>query len=175
MILKPMGRRDITGKKYMKKIILLFLLAGCLASSSFGVTSTIQNQPYYPILTNQTIDEGDVVTFKVTVLSVTSTSMELLVEANNAVYEFCEYFNNSWVDIGLSLYCTFGGSPYGECVIYKAMKAACGISGAIKLYLEGDISGAIKAGIKTGQTLYSISKMSERSYKLTEALCRSNN
>ena len=152
----------------MKKFFLFFALLGGL---SFSV---LANNPYNtPISGN---DEPTAVssegTMKVTVVSVSSTSMELLVEASNALDEFCNYFEGSWDDVGLTVYCTFAGTGvYGECIIYKAVKAMCGINGVVRLTMQGDISGAIKKGIKTGTQIYSIVKQSKMAFAITEAMC----
>ena len=152
----------------MKKILFLFALVGCLSSP------LLANQPYNtPISENE---EPNAVssesTIKVTVLSVSSTSMELLVEASNALDEFCNYFEGSWVDVGLTVYCTFAGTGvHGECIIYKAVKAMCGINGVVRLTMQGDISGAIKKGIKTGTQIYSIVKQSRTAFAISEAMC----
>lgn len=154
----------------MKKIVLVFALVGCFLSS------LLANQPYNPNqLTVGTGDEYCETTITVTVLSVTSTSMELLVEASDALDEFCNYFDNSWVDVGLSVYCSFAKTGvYGECIIYKAVKALCGINGVVRLSMEGDISNAIKLGLKTGTQVYSIVKQSRTAFAISEAMCTSD-
>lgn len=152
----------------MKKILLLFAFLGCIA---FTVSANHPDNP--PIDDNEGVlsdnCEGSI---KVTFLSATSTTMELLVEASDALNDFCNYFDNSWADIGLSVYCTFAKTGvYGECIIYKAFKAMCGINGVVRLTMEGDISGAIKKGIKTGTQIYSIVKQSRTAFAITEAMC----
>ena len=152
----------------MKKIALLFAVCGGLSFSVFA------NQLYKaPINGNEEPNtfstEG---TIKVTVISVSTTSMELLVEASDALDEFCNYFEGSWADIGLTVYCTFAGTGvYGECIIYKAVKAMCGINGVVRLTMQGDISSAIKKGIKTGTQIYSIVKQSRAAFAISEAMC----
>lgn len=154
----------------MKKLVLM--LAFVFASSIF----LLANQPYNPNqLTVGTDDEYCETTITVTVLSVTSTSMELLVEASDALDEFCNYFDNSWADVGLSVYCSFAKTGvYGECIIYKAVKALCGINGVVRLSMEGDISNAIKLGLKTGTQVYSIVKQSRTAFAISEAMCTSD-
>lgn len=154
-------------KRKMKKILLLFALFGSISVTLFA------NQPYNPIhLYDETNDGLKVTTVKVTVLSVTSSSMELLVEASDALNDFCNYFDNSWVDVGLTVYCSFAKTGvYGECVIYKAVKALCGINGVVRLSMEGDISSAIKLGLKTGTQVYSIVKQSRTAFTISEAMC----
>lgn len=149
----------------MKKIILILALIGCFTSPIFA------NQPANPP-TNEGEEPVTVGTLKVTVLSVSSTSMELLMEASDALNDFCNYFDNSWVDVGLTVYCTFAKTGvYGECIIYKAVKAMCGINGVVRLTMQGDISGAIKKGIKTGTQIYSIVKQSRTAFAISEAMC----
>lgn len=155
----------------MKKILFLLAFVGGL---SFPL---LANQPYNT--PNNENEEPNAVssesTIKVTVLSVSSTSMELLVEASDALDEFCNYFDNSWVDVGLTVYCTFAGTGvYGECIIYKAVKAMCGINGVVRLSMQGDISGAIKRGIKTGTQIYSIVKQSRTAFAISELMCKAD-
>ena len=132
------------------------------------------NQPYKTSINGNeepTADNSGS-TIKITVISVSSTSMELLVEASDALDEFCNYFEGSWADVGLTLYCAFAGTGvYGECIIYKAVKAMCGINGVVRLTMQGDISSAIKKGIKTGTQIYSIVKQSRTAFAISEAMC----
>ena len=68
----------------MKKFFLLFALLGCITYP------LLANQPYNPPTNdNEIIDKPDDGTIKVTILSVSSTSMELLVEASDALDDFC--------------------------------------------------------------------------------------
>lgn len=85
-----------------------------------------------------------------------SSTIEFLVEANRAVDELCNYFDGSWADVGLNLYCKFGGDVY-TCTIYRAVKGACTINGAIRLYLEGDINSSVKKLIRGSADMYSLS------------------
>lgn len=153
----------------MKKILVFFALLSCITSP------ILANQSINPSISDneEPINTG---TLKVTVLSVSSTSMELLIEASDALDDFCNYFDNSWVDVGLTVYCTFAKTGvYGECIIYKAVKAMCGLNGVVRLTLEGDISGAIKKGIKTGTQIYSIAKQSRTAFAISEAMCTIDN
>lgn len=151
----------------MNKKLFLVVLFCCTAFSLFA--NQPENPPYdEPKETSEIIGT-------VTVLSASSTSIELLVEASDALNDFCNYFENSWADVGISLYCTFAGTGvYGECIIYKAFKAMCGINGVVRLTMEGDISNAIKRGIKTGTQIYSIVKQSQKAFALSELMCRSD-
>lgn len=157
-------------QRKMKKLFLLFAFLGCLTYP------LLANQPYNPpINENEIIGNTDDGTIKVTILSVSSTTMELLVEASDALDDFCNYFDNSWVDVGLTVYCTFAGTGvYGECIIYKAVKAMCGINGVVRLSMQGDISGAIKRGIKTGTQIYSIVKQSRTAFAISELMCKAD-
>ena len=151
----------------MNKKIFLVVLFCCTAFSLFAKQP--ENPPY-----DETKETSEIIG-TVTVLSVSSTSIELLIEASDALNDFCNYFENSWADVGISLYCTFAGTGvYGECIIYKAFKAMCGINGVVRLTMEGDISNAIKRGIKTGTQIYSIVKQSQKAFALSELMCRSD-
>lgn len=103
-----------------------------------------------------TIDEVVVVNLSETEAS--STAIELLVKASDAVDELCNYFNGSWADVGLTLYCSFGGDVY-TCTAYKVVKAACGINGAIRLTIEGDYEAALKKLLTSSTTVYTVVKI----------------
>ncbi len=98
----------------------------------------------------------------------TASVMEVLVYANNAVDDFCDYFSGSWADVGISVYCKFLGGDVFTCTAYRVVKAACGINGAIKLYIEGDISGALRKTISAADAIYNLSKISSKEYQLSE-------
>lgn len=95
-----------------------------------------------------------------------SSTIEILVKASDAVDEFCNYFNGSWVDTGLTLYCAFGGDVY-TCTAYKVVRAACGINGAVRLAIEGDYEAALKKLLTSSTTVYSIIKVAGE-FHLTE-------
>lgn len=84
--------------------------------------------------------------------------VEVLVEANSVVDEFCNAFGGSWLSTGLDLYCTLGGDVY-TCSVYKGVMMACSINGAVKLALEGDINNSLKSLLKTSAKLYVMSKV----------------
>lgn len=94
-----------------------------------------------------------------------SSAIEILVEANNAVYDLCNYFNGSWLDTGLTLYCAFNATST-TCLIYYATKATCEFSEVIKLYLEGDFNNATKRALTSGTKIYKLSKTNS-GYKLS--------
>lgn len=155
----------------MKKLFLLFALIGCISLSCRAnqTNNSTINDNEEPIEIEASSNEA---TMKITVLSTSSTAMELLVEASDALDEFCNYFDNSWADVGLTVYCAFAGTGvYGECVIYRAVKAMCGLNGVVRLSMEGDISNAIKKGLKTGTQIYSIVKQTSTAFRITEAMC----
>ena len=152
----------------MKKILLILSFVGCLFASAFA--NQLEQPIVQPTNTNDGIYEQ---TFTVTVISVSSSAVELLVEANNVVNEVCEYFNGSWVDYGLKIYCTLGGDVY-TCTAYKITKMACSISGAIKLYLEGDINNATKRILATGAEVWAMSKVGENIKLSPSNMCVSN-
>lgn len=95
-----------------------------------------------------------------------SSTIEILVKASDAVDEFCNYFNGSWVDTGLTLYCTFFNDVY-TCTAYKVVRAACGINGAVRLAIEGDYEAALKKLLTSSTTVYSIVKIAGE-FHLTE-------
>lgn len=92
---------------------------------------------------------------------------EVLVYANNAVDDFCNYFNGSWVDIGLTVYCSFGGDVY-TCTAYKVLQVACTVNGAVKLYIEGDIESAIKKALQGTSKIYTMSKLSRTEFQISD-------
>lgn len=112
-------------------------------------------------------------TVKVTVLSASNSVVEFLVEANEVVNEVCNYFDNSWVDVGLSIYCTLGGDIY-TCTAYKITKMACSLSGAVKLYMEGDINNATKKILKTGAQVWVMSKAGSQVKLSPSNMCPAN-
>lgn len=95
-----------------------------------------------------------------------ASAIEILVKASDAVDEFCNYFNGSWIDTGLTLYCAFGGDVY-TCTAYKVVRAACGINGAVRLAIEGDYETALKKLLTSSTTVYSIVKIAGE-FHLTE-------
>lgn len=99
-------------------------------------------------------------------LESSASTIEILVKASDAVDDFCNYFNGSWVDTGLTLYCAFGGDVY-TCTAYKVVRAACGINGAVRLAIEGDYEAALKKLLTSSTTVYSIVKVAGE-FHLTE-------
>lgn len=97
-----------------------------------------------------------------------SSMMEIIVKANKAVDDMCNYFDNSWVDKGLSVYCKFNKTS-AVCVAHSVTKAVCAINGAVKLYIEGDISSSIIKAIDGVSKIYSVSKLSTTEYEIREA------
>lgn len=155
----------------MKKLFLLFALIGCISFSCRA--NQTENSPINdneePIEIEASSNES---TMNVTVLSASSTAMELLIEGSRDLEEFCNYFDNSWMDVGLTVYCAFSQTGvYGECIVYRAFKAMCGLNDVFILTLEGDISNAIKKGLKTGTQIYSIVKQTSTAFRITEAMC----
>lgn len=149
----------------MKKILFLVAFISGVFASTFA--STPDNQ-----INNKTnvIELSDDMPVTVTVLSVSSTAVELLVKANDAVYEACEYFNGSWADVGLTLYCKFNPGSVYVCTAYKITKLACGISGAVKLSLEGDFNNAAKKALLAAGSIWVMSKKGNLSYDLVRTV-----
>ncbi|MBP5541597.1 MAG: hypothetical protein J6X88_08130 [Bacteroidales bacterium] len=148
----------------MKKILLTISLVGGIMASAFA---NGPEQP--PMASDNPTDE----TITVTVISVSNTAVELLVEANNVVNDVCNYFNGSWVDYGLKIYCSLGGDVY-TCTAYKITKMACSISGAIKLYMEGDINNATKRILATGAEVWAMTKMGDKIKLSPSNMCVGN-
>lgn len=150
----------------MKKIVFVVSMLFC--------TMAFANQPVNSI-NKDDIENNDIeeVIGTVKILSVSSTRMEMLVEFSDALNDFCNYFDDSWMDVGLSVYCAFTKTGvYGECIVYRAWKAMCAVNGAVRLYMEGDISMAIRKGLKAGAQIYSLTKTASTTFKLTEsAMC----
>lgn len=152
----------------MKKIIITFAFIGCFIFSAFA------NEPEKSAVASNTPNEESCeMTVKVTVLSVSNSVVEFLVEANEVVNEVCNYFDNSWVDVGLSIYCTLGGDIY-TCTAYKITKMACSLSGAVKLYMEGDINNATKKILKTGAQVWVMSKAGSQVKLSPSNMCPAN-
>ena len=106
----------------------------------------------------------------VTVIAYSEASgvIEILVEANQVVDDVCNYFNGSWVDTGLKIYCTFNGAST-VCIAHKIVKAVCGINGAIKLYIEGDINNATKKLLTTGADIWKMVRRRDGGVELVKS------
>ena len=152
----------------MKKAFLTIVFIGCYIASTFA--SQPDNPPFPPANPNEKCNEQP---FNVTILSISNSTVELLVEANEVVNEVCEYFNGSWLDTGLKIYCTLGGDVY-TCTTYKITKLACSISGAIKLYMEGDINNATKKVLTTGAEIWVMSKVGNKINLSPSNMCPAN-
>ncbi len=94
-----------------------------------------------------------------------SRVIEVLVEANAALDDLCDYFSGSWADTGLKIYCTFNKAS-AVCLAYKIVKVTCTINGAVRLSIEGDWNGAIKQSLIGATEVYVLSKTSSRSFEL---------
>lgn len=95
-----------------------------------------------------------------------SGKFEIFVKANAAVDDLCNYFNGSWLNTGLKVYCSFGGDVY-TCTTYKVVQAACTVNGAVRLIIEGDYNNALKRIIDGGVQLakiYTVSKVAGNYY-----------
>ena len=132
----------------MKKITMLFLLFA-FSLQTFANTNDNNSNKEQQVSSN-------------------ASFVEILVEANRAVDDLCNYFEGSWADKGLSLYCSFGGDAY-TCTIYKVAKATCSLNGAVRLYLEGDINGSLKKALSGASDIYKISKIGRSEFKLTKS------
>lgn len=99
--------------------------------------------------------------------SYNTSTIEILVKANKAVDELCNYFEGTWVDTGLAIYCKLGGDFF-TCTAYKVVKATCGINGAVRLYIEGDTSSALKRLLKSSTDVYLLTKLNRSEYEISE-------
>ena len=86
-----------------------------------------------------------------------TTVYEMLVYTTDVVDDLCNYFNGSWLDTGLNVYCKFGGDVY-TCTAYKVVSVACGINGVVKLSLQGDYNEALKKALNTSTKIFNVKK-----------------
>lgn len=124
----------------MKKIIIVFLLTVVLIPFSF---SQEQN---YPIEQHQLLAYNS------------TTTYEFLVYASDSFHELCDYFNDSALDAGLSVYCTFLGGASTVCTVYRIFSVACGANDVIRLTLKGDYDAALYKAAKTSTKLFKFEK-----------------
>ncbi|MDR0969562.1 MAG: hypothetical protein LBM67_03375 [Lentimicrobiaceae bacterium] len=108
------------GKIIMKKSLMILV-----AIIGFGISVNAQKQDA----------ESDNLLAYTTKTSST-TVYEVLVYANSAVNDLCDYFGGSMLDYGLNIYCKYGGDIY-ICTAYKVVSVACTINGAVKLVIDG--------------------------------------
>ena len=137
----------------MKKLFLV-LVAICLSTFSYANNANDESESF-------------MVEISITEVSSGSSMMEIIVKANSVVDEMCNYFDDSYVDKALSLYCKFNKTS-AVCTAYNITKGVCAINGAIKLYIEGDISSAILRAVDGASKLYSVSKLSRSEYEIRE-------
>ena len=86
-----------------------------------------------------------------------TTVYEMLVYTTDVVDDLCNYFNGSWLDTGLNIYCKFGGDVY-TCTAYKVVSVACGINGVVKLSVQGDYNEALKKALNTSTKIFNVKK-----------------
>ena len=91
--------------------------------------------------------------------------IEVLVEANAAVDDLCNYFNGSMVDQALKIYCLFNKASV-VCAAYKVVKLSCSINGAVKLAIEGDWNHGVRQAIVGAAEVYVLSKVGRDSFQL---------
>ena len=109
----------------MKKFIVILV-----ALIGFGISANAQERY---------AENNDLLAYTA---STSSTTIEILVKANRYVDDLCNYFGGSLLDSGLKIYCKFGGDVY-TCTAYRVVQASCTINGAVKLVIEGDMTGAL--------------------------------
>lgn len=86
-----------------------------------------------------------------------TSTVEILVKANQYVDDLCNYFNGSWVDTGLKIYCKLGGDVY-TCTAYKVVNISCSVNGAVRLAIEGDYESALKRLLTATPDVYNLYK-----------------
>lgn len=96
-----------------------------------------------------------------------SYAIELFVKANEAVDEACSWFNGSWADVGLTVYCNINRVS-AVCTAYKITKAACSLNNAVKLMIEGDWNTAIKNLIIQASKTYNFTRIGSKEYEISE-------
>lgn len=136
-----------------------------LAFVSCCMGFAVANQPEKIVVSENTTVDSCAIPVTVTVLSASNSVVDILVEANRVVDDVCNYFDGSWADVALTLYCSFGGDVY-TCTAYKIVQAACAITGAVRLYIEGDFNNATKKVLTTGAKIWVMSKAGSK-FKLS--------
>lgn len=96
-----------------------------------------------------------------------ASAFEVLVWASDAVDDLCNYFNGSWADTALTVYCSFGGDVY-TCTAYKVVRAACSVNGAVRLTIQGDYEAALKSLLTASTKVYSVYKISQKAFKISD-------
>ncbi|MDR1544316.1 MAG: hypothetical protein LBS50_07940 [Prevotellaceae bacterium] len=140
----------------MKKYLLILV-----AVIGFGISANAQE-----LAVNNVSKQYSASTELLAYTESTSTSVvDILVYANDAAYEMCNYFNGSWVDTGLKIYCSFGGDIY-TCTAYKIVKGMCAINGAIKLSIEGNYDAGLRALLSGTTDIFVASKVGTNAFKL---------
>ena len=137
----------------MKKFYLL--IAGLFIVTNFAFSKTIDEK-------NVSKKYDLSLTIPVNTEAGTST-VEILVKANQYVDDLCNYFNGSWVDTGLKIYCKLGGDVY-TCTAYKVVNISCSVNGAVRLAIEGDYESALKMLLTTTPDIYNLYKEYENYY-----------
>lgn len=135
----------------MKKILLVIAIFA-ISTAAFSKRNTNNNSVI-----------GMESSVSITNVDATNGVIDILVKANAAADDLCNYFNGSWVDTGLTLYCTFGGDLY-TCTAYKVVQAACTINGAVRLSIQGDYNAAMKKALGGAAKVYTVSKVGQRFY-----------
>ncbi len=119
----------------MKK---LFLLAVTIFSFSSIYAANNEQQTFNEAVSPKTMYYAD------------SDTIKVLVEISDTVDELCSYFDNSWADIGLSIYCKTPGAAATPitCTTFMVVDAICVANGIIQLSIEGDWEGVAKEVVK---------------------------
>ena len=138
----------------MKKIFVILV-----ALIGFGISVNAQEQAAQ----KQT---NDLLAF--TEEAPSTSVVDILIEANDVAYELCNYFNGSWVDVGLKIYCSFGGDVY-TCTAYKITKGLCAINGAIKLSIEGNYDAGLRSLLSGATDIFVASRAGSNAYRLAKS------
>lgn len=138
----------------MKKIVVILLMAIVVTPFTFSQE------------TNYVVDQSQLLAYNST------TTYEFFIQASDSFHDLCDYFNNSALDAGLNVYCSFLGGASTICTVYKVFGVACGVNDVIRLTLKGDYDAALYKAAKTSTKLFKFEKSgSEFSLTETRAYC----
>ena len=151
-----MRRWDITANNKMKKILGVWVMIVITASVSYTYGNELKlnsavNFDNHNSYTTSVLEDSKLLAYNSTV------TYEVLVYASDVVDDLCNYFQGSWLDYGLKIYCRFGGDVV-VCTTYKIVSVACGLNGVVRLMMEGDYNNAFKRILSTSSDIFSLIK-----------------